>query len=86
MMFLEAGGEEHAKRMQWLEDRLRFGKAVVLQDEPSGTAYAGRRIQQMADFSYVYSMDGLCARKIETSVSGKENPDQGRQKDAFEPL
>ena len=54
---LEAGGEEHAKRMQWLEDRLRFGKAVVLQDEPSGTAYAGRRIQQMADFSYVYSMD-----------------------------
>ena len=54
---LEAGGEEHAKRMQWLEDRLRFGKAVVLQDEPSATAYAGRRIQQMADFSYVYSMD-----------------------------
>ena len=40
---LEGGGAEHSKRMQWLEDRLRFGKAVVLQDEPSGTAYAGRR-------------------------------------------
>eukprot|EP00435_Cladocopium_sp_Y103_P059011 s3579_g21.t1 len=28
-----------------------------LQDEPTGTAYAGRRVQQMKDFSYVYSMD-----------------------------
>lgn len=54
---LEAGKAEHQKRMKWLEEKLRFGKAVELRSEQSGTGYAGRRIRQNQDYSCEYSMD-----------------------------
>ena len=42
---LEAGNAEHRRRMEWLEKRLRFGKAVNLQEEKSGTGYAGEALE-----------------------------------------
>ena len=61
---LEAGNAEHQKRMKWLEEKLRFGKAVELQAEQSGTGYAGRRIKQNKDFSYEYSMDDYVQNRL----------------------
>ena len=54
---LEAGTEVHRKNMKWLETKLRFGKVIELLNSKEGTGYAGRRIRQLPDFSYVYSMD-----------------------------
>ena len=53
---LEAGNEEHRRRMAWLESRLRFGKAVNLQEEKTGTGYAGRRLRQLPDHSFELTM------------------------------
>ena len=53
---LEAGNEEHRRRMTWLESRLRFGKAVNLQEEKTGTGYAGRRLRQLPDYSFELTM------------------------------
>ena len=61
---LEAGNAEHQKRMKWLEEKLRFGKAVELRSEQSGTGYAGRRIKQNEDYSYEYSMDDYVQNRL----------------------
>ena len=61
---LEAGNAEHQKRMKWLEEKLRFGKAVELRSEQSGTGYAGRRIKQNDDYSYEYSMDDYVQNRL----------------------
>ena len=45
---LESGGEVHQRKMKALQERLRFGKAIELRAEASGTAYAGRRITEEA--------------------------------------
>ena len=54
---LEAGEADHRKKMEWLESKLRFGKIVNLMEAKEGTGYAGRRVRQLADFSFTYSMD-----------------------------
>ena len=54
---LEAGSSEHRAKMKWLESKLKFGKVVELMGVKEGTGYAGRKIRQLSDFSYTYSMD-----------------------------
>ena len=54
---LGAGSSEHRAKMKWLETKLKFGKIVELMGVKEGTGYAGRRIRQLPDFSYTYSMD-----------------------------
>ena len=63
---LEAGDEEHRKKMEWLEKRLKFGKIVNLQETENGggSGYAGRRIKQLPDFSFTYSMDDYVANRL----------------------
>ena len=61
---LESGGEVHQRKMKALQERLRFGKAVELRAEASGTAYAGRRIQQLEDYSFSYSMDDYVENRL----------------------
>ena len=61
---LEAGNAEHQKRMAWLETKLRFGKTVDLMEEKHGTGYAGRRVRQLADFGYEYSMDDYTQNRL----------------------
>ena len=54
---LEAGSSEHRAKMKWLESKLKFGKVVELMGVKEGTGYAGRKIRQLSDFSYTFSMD-----------------------------
>ena len=63
---LEAGDEEHRKKMECLEKRLKFGKIVNLQETENGggSGYAGRRIKQLPDFSFTYSMDDYVANRL----------------------
>ena len=53
---LEAGDEVHRQKMQWLENKLRFGKVENLQINVEGSGYAGRRLKQNQDFSFEYHM------------------------------
>lgn len=53
---LEAGDEVHRQKMQWLENKLRFGKVENLQTNVEGSGYAGRRLKQNPDFSFEYHM------------------------------
>ena len=69
---LECGGELHQQKMRTLEAKLRFGKAVDLKNEPEGTAYAGRRIKQLSDFSYEYSMDDYVANRLKPVLLEKK--------------
>ena len=62
---LEAGNAEHQKRMAWLASKLRFGKTVDLMEEKHGTGYAGRRVRQLADFGYEYSMDDYIQNRLQ---------------------
>ena len=50
--------------MDELEKKLRFGKVVVLQDTPQGTGYAGRRLKQLADYSFEYSMTDYAENRL----------------------
>ena len=61
---LEAGGPRHRAKMDELEKKLRFGKVVVLQDTPQGTGYAGRRLKQLADYSFEYSMTDYVENRL----------------------
>ena len=61
---LEAGGPRHRAKMDELEKKLRFGKVVVLQDTPQGTGYAGRRLKQLKDFSFEYSMTDYVENRL----------------------
>ena len=63
---LESGDAEHRKKMEWLEKRLKFGKIVNLQETENGggSGYAGRRIKQMPDFSFTYSMDDYVTNRL----------------------
>ena len=54
---LEAGSSSHREKMKWLEGKLRFGKIVNLMETKEGTGYAGRRVKQLSDYSFTYSMD-----------------------------
>ena len=61
---LEAGDEVRRQKMQLLEQRLRFGKILDLQSTESGSGYAGRRVRQLKDFSFEYSMDDYVANRL----------------------
>ena len=61
---LEAGGPRHRAKMDELEKKLKFGKVVVLQDTPQGTGYAGRRLKQLKDFSFEYSMTDYVENRL----------------------
>ena len=69
---LESGGEIHQRKMKLLQERLRFGKAVELREEAAGTAYAGRRIKQLEDYSFQYSMDDYVANRLRPVVLEKK--------------
>ena len=60
---LEAGDEVHRQKMDLLEKKLRFGKVVNLQD--GGSGYAGRRIKQLPDFSFEYSMTDYVKNRLQ---------------------
>ena len=62
---LEAGDNDHRKLMATLEKRLRFGKVVNLQEVEGGSGYAGRRLRQMKDFSFIYSMDDYVTNRLQ---------------------
>ena len=65
---LEAGDEEHRRRMKVLEEKLRFGKAVELQSEDLGTGYAGRRIRQEQDCSFTHSMQDYVQNRLKQVI------------------
>ena len=65
---LEAGNAEHRRRMEWLEKRLRFGKAVNLQEEKSGTGYAGRRLRQLENYSFELTMADYIKNRLKPVV------------------
>ena len=65
---LEAGDEEHRRRMKVLEEKLRFGKAVELQSEDFGTGYAGRRIRQEQDCSFTHSMQDYVQNRLKQVI------------------
>ena len=44
------------RKMQWLENKLRFGKVEILQTNVEGSGYGGRRLKQNPDFSFEYHM------------------------------
>eukprot|EP00435_Cladocopium_sp_Y103_P070427 s448_g35.t1 len=63
---LEAGDEVHRQKMDLLEKRLGFGKVVDLQNtEGGGSGYAGRRLRQLPDFSFEYSMDNYVKNRLQ---------------------
>ena len=67
---LEAGDEEHRRRMKVLEEKLRFGKAVELQSEDLGAGYAGRRIRQEQDCSFTHSMQDYVQNRLKQVILG----------------
>ena len=69
---LEAGDERHQRKMTWLTNKLCFGKSVQLREEATGTAYAGRRIRQMKDYSFELCMDDYVKNRLRpVPFSGK---------------
>ena len=54
--------------MEWLEKRLRFGKAVNLQEEKSGTGYAGRRLRQLENYSFELTMADYIKNRLKPVV------------------
>ena len=62
---LESGDELHRSKMKELEQRLRFGRVINLQEVEGGSGYAGRRLQQGPDFSFTYSMDDYVANRLQ---------------------
>eukprot|EP00913_Durusdinium_trenchii_P035579 g33295.t1 len=50
------GHERHHQMMKELQRKYTFGKYVVLQDEPDGAAFNGRRIQQTKDGGFLIDM------------------------------
>jgi len=68
----EAGGPRHQQKMQELEQKLKFGKIEELYNNPDGCMYAGRHIQQLADFSFEHHMDEYIYTRLEPiSISRK---------------
>ena len=65
---LEVGNAVHKRKMQLLSERLRFGKAVDLREEKQGTGYAGRRLHQLPDFSFEYTMEDYVQNRLKPIV------------------
>ena len=61
---LEAGSERHRAKMLQLEKRCKFGKITDLMDAGDGSGYAGRRLRQRPDFSFLYSMNDYVANRL----------------------
>ena len=61
---LEAGNENHRKKMKWLEERLRFGKVENLKDSGDGSGYAGRRVKQAEDFGFSFHMKDYIQNRL----------------------
>ena len=62
---LEAGNERHREKMALLEKKLRFGKVVKLQEADAGSGYAGRRLQQLPDFSFEFTMNDYVKNRLQ---------------------
>ena len=58
----------HKRKMHLLSERLRFGKAVDLREEKQGTGYAGRRLHQLPDFSFEYTMEDYVQNRLKPIV------------------
>ena len=65
---LEAGDEEHRRRMSILERIFRFGKIVRLKDVREGTGYSGRRLLQYEDGSIGHSMNDYIVNRMKPVV------------------
>ena len=65
---LEAGDEEHRRRMSILEGIFRFGKIVRLKDVREGTGYSGRRLLQHEDGSIGHSMNDYIVNRMKPVV------------------
>ena len=61
---LEAGSQRHREKMNLLEKRFRFGKVTNLMETDAGSGYAGRRLRQRKDFSFVYSMTDYVTNRL----------------------
>ena len=61
----EAGNERHREKMALLEKKLRFGKVVKLQEADAGSGYAGRRLQQLPDFSFEFTMNDYVKNRLQ---------------------
>ena len=62
---LEAGNKRHRERMDILEKKLRFGKVVKLQEANAGSGYAGRRLQQLPDFTFEFTMNDYVNNRLQ---------------------
>ena len=61
---LEAGSQRHREKMALLEKRFRFGKVTNLMETEAGSGYAGRRLRQRQDYSFVYSMTDYVTNRL----------------------
>ncbi|OLQ12867.1 hypothetical protein AK812_SmicGene3197 [Symbiodinium microadriaticum] len=61
---LEAGSPRHREKMELLEKRFNFGKVTNLMETEAGSGYAGRRLRQRKDYSYVYSMNDYVSNRL----------------------
>ena len=61
---LEAGSPRHREKMTLLEKRFNFGKVTNLMETEAGSGYAGRRLRQRKDYSYVYSMNDYVSNRL----------------------
>ena len=61
---LEAGSSRHREKMALLEKRFHFGKITNLMETEAGSGYAGRRLRQRKDYSYIYSMNDYVNNRL----------------------
>ncbi|CAE8697324.1 unnamed protein product [Polarella glacialis] len=78
----EAGDECHEAKMAMLRQRYTFGKVVDLMDCHDGTFYAGRRMKQLADFSFEIDMHDYVQNRLRpVDLSGHARLNKARALD-----
>ena len=65
---LEAGDQEHRRRMKILEESFRFGKIVRLGDLDQGTGYSGRCLMQFEDYGVGHTMNDYIFNRLKPVV------------------
>ena len=58
------GHQHHHEQMAKLREKYTFGKYVILQDEPQGASFNGRRIQQLPDCGFKIDMQKFIEERL----------------------
>jgi hypothetical protein len=62
---LEFGDEDHRSLMEALEQEIKFGKRVKLKDSNEGIFFAGRRLRQKEDSSFLVDMEEFIHKRLD---------------------